>query len=170
MCWCAVKKLLTQSPATLRKNFETDLHEIFREGKQWPIEQMVKFWWWSGSWIWILIVTLLRRTLAEVCIVAVLLVNIWLQVGCSCTTIKPTWVRRIASGIAGGPREWKQAEGEYGILSLNTRVVPCTRQRQDTRYLYNAHATVFSSDFPSKPDSLQFLTAVCWMNGRASDV
>jgi len=26
-----------------------DLHEIFREGWQWAIEQMIKFRWWSGS-------------------------------------------------------------------------------------------------------------------------
>jgi len=30
--------------ATLRKNFQTDLHEIFREGWQWSSEQMIKFW------------------------------------------------------------------------------------------------------------------------------
>jgi len=35
--------------ATLRKNFLTDLHEIFREGWQWASEQMFKFWWRSGS-------------------------------------------------------------------------------------------------------------------------
>ena len=37
--------------ATLRKNFWTDLHDIFMEGWQWANEQMVKFWWWSGSGI-----------------------------------------------------------------------------------------------------------------------
>jgi len=26
-----------------------DLHEIFREGWQWASEQMIKFWWRSGS-------------------------------------------------------------------------------------------------------------------------
>jgi len=31
--------------ATLRENFSTDLHEIFREAWQWAIEQMIKFWW-----------------------------------------------------------------------------------------------------------------------------
>jgi len=36
------------SVATLRKNFRTDLHEIFREGWQWAIEQMIKFWWQSN--------------------------------------------------------------------------------------------------------------------------
>ena len=30
--------------ATLRKNFQTDLHEIFMEGKQWANEQMTTFW------------------------------------------------------------------------------------------------------------------------------
>ena len=34
--------------STLRKNFRTDLHEIFREGWQWASEQMNKFWWRSG--------------------------------------------------------------------------------------------------------------------------
>jgi len=37
---------------------QTDLHEIFREGWQWAIEQMIKFWWRSGSWV--RIVTLVR--------------------------------------------------------------------------------------------------------------
>jgi len=35
--------------ATLRKNFLTDLHEIFREGWQWASERTFKFWWRSGS-------------------------------------------------------------------------------------------------------------------------
>jgi len=36
--------------ATLRKNFQTVLHEIFREGwQQWINEQMVRFWLPSGS-------------------------------------------------------------------------------------------------------------------------
>jgi len=30
--------------ATLRENFQTDLHEIFREGWQSASEQMTKFW------------------------------------------------------------------------------------------------------------------------------
>ena len=30
--------------ATFRKNFRTDLHEIFRERWQWSIEQTIKFW------------------------------------------------------------------------------------------------------------------------------
>ena len=57
-----------------------DLHEIFREGWQWASEQMVKFWWRSGSRIGIRIqiririATLVRCALVEVCTVPVLLV------------------------------------------------------------------------------------------------
>ena len=54
-----------------------DLHDIFREGWQWAIEQMVRFRWRSrtgspdgGTDI----ATLVRRALAEVCTVPVLLV------------------------------------------------------------------------------------------------
>jgi len=35
--------------ATLHKNFQMDLHEIFREGGQLASEQMIKFWWRSGA-------------------------------------------------------------------------------------------------------------------------
>jgi len=35
--------------ATLRKNFQTDLHEIFSEGWQWASEHVIKFWSRSGS-------------------------------------------------------------------------------------------------------------------------
>ena len=56
--------------ATVRKNVWADLHEIFREGWQCTNEQMIKFWWRSGSRI----VTLVRHALAEVCTVPVLLV------------------------------------------------------------------------------------------------
>jgi len=38
------------SLATLRKNFQTDFHEIFRECWRWANEQMIKFWWQSGWW------------------------------------------------------------------------------------------------------------------------
>jgi len=61
-----------------------DLHEIFREGWQCASEQMIKFWWQSGSGIWIQIqiwirmripiATLVRRALVEVSNVPVLLV------------------------------------------------------------------------------------------------
>jgi len=55
--------------ATLSKNFQTDLHELFREGWTWANEQMIKFWWRSGSQIRIRIhiATLVRRALAEMC-------------------------------------------------------------------------------------------------------
>ena len=41
--------------ATLCKNFQTDLHEICREGRQWAREQIMKRWWQSRSriQIWI---------------------------------------------------------------------------------------------------------------------
>jgi len=55
--------------ATLRKNFRTVLHEIFRDGWQWASEQIVKFRWRSrtespddGTDI----ATLIRGALAEV--------------------------------------------------------------------------------------------------------
>ena len=68
--------------ATLRKNFQSHLHEIFRKGWQWANELMIKFWWQSGSriWIrmqiWIRIVTLVRRQLREVCTFPALLVMV----------------------------------------------------------------------------------------------
>jgi len=58
--------------ATLRNNFQAYLLEIFREGWQWADEQMIKFWWQSGSRIHV--ATLVRHALAEVCTVPVLLV------------------------------------------------------------------------------------------------
>jgi len=63
--------------ATLHKNFQTDLHEIFGEGWQWAKEQMIKFWWRSQTHSSVGgtdIVTLVRRALTEVCTVPVLLV------------------------------------------------------------------------------------------------
>ena len=35
--------------ATLSKNLQTDMHELLREGWQWAVEHMIKFWWRSGS-------------------------------------------------------------------------------------------------------------------------
>jgi len=52
--------------ATLRKNFGTDLHEVFREGWQWATEQSLTFGGDPDP-------TLVRRALAEVCTVPVLL-------------------------------------------------------------------------------------------------
>ena len=52
------------------------------------------------------------------------------------TELQWTDVHALTVGCVRNTRDWKQAEGEYGILSLNSRVVPCTgQQRQDTRYL-----------------------------------
>ena len=74
--------------ATLRKTFRTDLHEIFWVGWQWASEQMIKFWWRCGSririWIRIRIriATLVRRALAEVCIVPVVLAFLYLVLRC----------------------------------------------------------------------------------------
>jgi len=60
--------------ATLRRNFRTDLHEIFREGWQWANEQMIKFWWQSIELILQMAGLISRHALAEVCTVPVLLV------------------------------------------------------------------------------------------------
>ena len=47
LCFCCCVSVCLL--ASLCKNFQTHLHEIFREGWQWAIEQMVKFRWRSGS-------------------------------------------------------------------------------------------------------------------------
>jgi len=65
--------------ATLHKNFQTDLHEIFSEDWQWASEQMIKFWWQSGPEIQIHIARLVKRALAEVCTVSVLLLTTGLK-------------------------------------------------------------------------------------------
>ena len=63
--------------ATLRKNYQTDLHEIFKKSWQWANEQTVTFWLRSESririWIRIRIATLVKRAMAEACTVPVLL-------------------------------------------------------------------------------------------------
>ena len=33
----------------MHKNFQSDLHEVFREGWQWASKQMIEFWWRSAS-------------------------------------------------------------------------------------------------------------------------
>jgi len=94
--------------ATLLENFGNDLHVIFREDWQWASEQMIKFQWRSGSasgyrnvfrirHYWkirkvvnglILIrqmAALVRRALAEVCTVPVLLVLSAFVVGERCS-------------------------------------------------------------------------------------
>jgi len=51
--------------ASLRKNFKTDLHKIFKEGWQWVNEQTIKFWWPSGSRIRVRIRIRIRITDAD---------------------------------------------------------------------------------------------------------
>jgi len=79
--------------ATLCKNFRIDWHEIFRVGCQWANEQMIKFWWRSGSQIEIRIriTTLVRHVLVEVC--AVLLVVI--VIGWCCVVKVTAASRRV---------------------------------------------------------------------------
>jgi len=43
-CLCVFVCLSVCLLATLHKNFQTNLHDIFREGWQWADEQIVKFW------------------------------------------------------------------------------------------------------------------------------
>jgi len=65
--------------ATVRKNFRTDLHEIFREGWQWASKQMLTFSCRSRTDLpygGTDIATLVRLALAEVCVVPVLLLVI----------------------------------------------------------------------------------------------
>ena len=52
--------------ATLRKNVQKDLLEIFTEGWQWAEEQMIKFWCRYGSRIEIHIATMVGHAVAEV--------------------------------------------------------------------------------------------------------
>jgi len=77
--------------ATFHKNFQTDLHEIFREGWQWGKEEIIKFWLRYGSgiriWIHIRITSLVRHVLAEVCTVPVLLVITIFTSQCHMSTV-----------------------------------------------------------------------------------
>ena len=78
VCLC-LSVCLSLSVSNFSQKLGTDLHEIFRKSWQWAGEQMIKFWWRSGSQIririWIRIETLVRRGLAEICIAPVLLVS-----------------------------------------------------------------------------------------------
>jgi len=91
--------------ATLRKNFQTDLHVILREGWQWANEQMIKFWWWSRSririrtQIRIRIAILVRRALAEVCTALVLLV--FFRYRMLFKRVSTDFYRKILSGVFG---------------------------------------------------------------------
>jgi len=82
-CHCLSVCLFACLLTTLCKNFPTDLHEIFREGWQWAKEQVTKFWWRSR--IRIRIETLVRRALAEVCTVPLLLALPVIAVNVDCS-------------------------------------------------------------------------------------
>jgi len=43
--------LFVSLSATLRENGWTDLHEIFREGVEWPWNDLIQFWANSGKWV-----------------------------------------------------------------------------------------------------------------------
>jgi len=47
MCFCCCLSVCLL--ASFCNNFQTHFHEIFREGWQWAVKQMVKFRWRSGS-------------------------------------------------------------------------------------------------------------------------
>jgi len=76
--------------ASLCKNFWMDLRKIIREGWQWASEQVIKFWWRSGSGI--CIAALVRRSLVDVCTVTVLLVT-----GCLLMFWPLTWPWNVFS-------------------------------------------------------------------------
>lgn len=67
------------SLSNFAQNFQIiDLHEIFRDGWQWVNKQMIKFQWQSRTDVLggrTDIATLVRRDLAGVCTIPVLLVN-----------------------------------------------------------------------------------------------
>ena len=68
---------LDKTVSNFAKNFGTDLHEIFSYDWQWANGQMIKFWWRFGLQIRIRVATVVRRVLAEGCIVPVLLVTLF---------------------------------------------------------------------------------------------
>jgi len=51
-CFCSISffvSLFVSLSATLRENGWTDLHEIFREGVEWPWDDLIHFWVNSGK-------------------------------------------------------------------------------------------------------------------------
>jgi len=109
--------------ATLCKNFKTDLREIFREGWQWTNEQMIKVWWRSESRIRIRIhiMTLVRRGLAEVCTVPVLLIFavLLLLLTCAFTTHTPSSIEQqhhqLSKAAADHPPSWSVAADDDDV-------------------------------------------------------
>ena len=73
------------SASNIAQKLLNEMHETFRKGWQWANEQTIKFWWRSDSRSWIRtripiririrIATLVRRALADVCTVPMLLVR-----------------------------------------------------------------------------------------------
>jgi len=49
-CFRAISFSVSVS-ARLRENGRTDLHEFFREGVEWPWDDLLKFWVNSGKWV-----------------------------------------------------------------------------------------------------------------------
>lgn len=75
------------------------------------------------------------------------------------TDLQWTDVHALTVGCVRNTREQKMVEGDRGILSLNAIVVPCTRQREDTRYPQrNSIAAIFHV----KPFSFYALTLSFW--------
>ena len=125
------------------------LHEIFREGWQWANEQMMKFWRRYGSglriWIWICIVTLVRRALVEVCTVAVLLVKI-----SSAKSAKTSIYSNSSSPPVCGPNSWnhKFSLEEFprvGNPSQRFSFMGAGRKSKETRWLYCVECKQYST-------------------------
>jgi len=50
------------------------------------------------------------------------------------TELQWTQVHALTIGCVRNTQEWRPTDGDQGILVLNATVVPCARQREDTRY------------------------------------
>jgi len=138
------------------ENFQTDLHISFVEGWQLASEQMIKFWWRSGSGIQILIriATLVRRSLVEACTVPVLLVLI-----CSCD--------RLSDGIFEFWRgkvcyPWLPCFQVCLLTELMDVMCSCHRERKVTR-----RRSLNSTDV--SPKSVVFIILIVWDRVRLSE-
>jgi len=120
-----------------KKNFRTDLYESLKEGWHWATEQTVKFWWRSVSpsgyrycfsdlsllgdteraWLTDMslicqMAALVRRALAEVCSVPVILVHCNLTMGekkDKSMEKEVDWINRRRSEDCGG--DWRGSSG-----------------------------------------------------------
>lgn len=52
------------------------------------------------------------------------------------TDLHWTDIHALTIGCVRSTKEWKQTEGDAGILTLNAAVVSCARRSDDTRYLW----------------------------------